>query len=231
MKIKKKLLVLTLIGILFNSCNTEEPKLNLDLNLNTIEGKWFINNSAEYDFIEFTNEGIFFINKKEVTNDPDFSNFSIYEIVNDNIIGIANLGAIFVNNLTESKMDFILELSDNSQINLTAIKGSKISESEKTKLISKTWIIESINGANTENGFAIFSENGTFYEIKFNTGIKFGEWNWCNNEETKVSITTNSSSLDCTNNQVIENIILTENSFTGIDKRNGQSDNLKMISE
>ncbi|KGL62795.1 hypothetical protein [Polaribacter sp. Hel1_85] len=219
MKIKKQLLVLTLIGVLFSSCNTEEPKLNLDLNLNTLEGKWLINNSTEYDFIEFTNEGIFFINKKEVTNDPDFSNFSIYEIVNDNIIGIANLGAIFVNNLTEFKMDFVLELSDNTQINLTANKTSFISESERTALISKIWGIESINGLENDLGILLFSKSGTFYEIRSN--IKFGEWNWCNNEETKVSITTNSSSLDCTNNQVIENITLTDNSFTGIDKRNG----------
>ena len=228
---KKLLQLICLIIALFTTCKKEEENLSFVLNSETIEGKWNLNGHAPYNFIEFTKDGKFFISHK-YTNYPNYNkNFGKYEIINKNEIEIEDLGRISIIKLSKSRMYFIIKLRGDSSLNLDAIKVAKLSQSEKTKMISKNWKIESINGLKNEEGFFIFTEYGTFYQYRFSSGFKFGKWKWCNTEETKVAISTNISPLECENNQIIDNIILTENSFKGIDKRNGQSNLLILIKE
>lgn len=228
---KKIAIILFLLSILFTACNKEEDNLNFDLNLDTIEGKWVINSPTSYNFIEFTKDGKFFISHKYANNPNYLKNYSNYEIINGYEIEIENLGKLSISSLTQSRIYFILDLNRNTPVSLNAIKVAKISQSEKTKLISKTWEIESINGLKNEIGFFIFSDYGTFYQQRFSSGFKFGKWKWCNTEETKITISTDKTSLDCNNKQIIENIILTDDTFSGNDKRNGQPEFLIMKKE
>jgi len=227
--IKKKMIAFVLIGITIISCNKEEIEPNIDVINERIHGKWIIEGVNEYSSIEFKKDGFSFVRKSEINVDPDFSTLGIYEIVENNIIYIADFGALLVTRLTEDSISFTLEVTRNNAVyNLTAKKITPISNSEQTDLISKSWIIESINGQNSQFGIVMLTNAGTFYSYTQNAIENYGSWKWCNIEETKIAITTNNSNLDCNGIQVIENIVLTPNSFSGIDKRNGTSDVLIM---
>ena len=231
-KMKKTLLLLSLTIVLFSRCKKEEEKLNFVLNSETIAGKWNLYGyDTPYNFIEFTKDGKFFISHR-YANSPNYNkNFGSYEIINEYEIEIENIGRMSIIKLTKPRIYFSIKLNGGASMNLNAIKTTKLSQSEKTKLISKSWKIESINGLKNEKGVFIFTEYGTFYQQRFSSGFKFGKWKWCNPEETKVVISTNYSPLECENNQIIENIFLTENTFKGSDNRNGHSDLLILKKE
>ena len=218
--------ILIVLFLLTSIISCEKNKKNNEetLKKETISAKWSVTGISDYESFEFNKSGNYIVVKNTTTKST--SNqivlFGTYEIIDSKTISLSDFGTIKISNLDENTIIFTITLDSNPNngISINAAKQDKITSSTKTELLCRTWELVSFGGTETNSHFVLFSDAGTyFFQSISRNGI--GTWKWCDSEENKIAFTV-SHELNCDGIETIINIVLTNDSFTGIDLENGE---------
>ncbi len=235
MKFIKQVIVVTWVMTSFISCEKNEDNLNVVLNKEAISAKWIVDEPIDYVSFEYNESGNYIIvrNMNTKSTNNQIVLFGTYNLIDDKTITLSDFGTMKISNIEENSIDFSISLySDpNSETSISAVKQDEIANSTKTKLLCKTWELVSLGESNLSGFTILLSNAGTYFVKSVSDGDEgtLGTWKWCNSEETKLAFTIDNI-LDCDGTQIIKDIVLTTDSFTGIDMENGQPEVMIMKS-
>jgi hypothetical protein len=226
------MLVLTLIA----SCNKDEDASNDDLSIEstTINAKWIVTGSSDYESFEFNESGNYIVVKNtstKSTNDPTIF-FGTYEVVNETTLVLSDFGTLTLSSISENTNSITIQLVSNTdnEISVDASKQEEIESSTNTDLLCQTWEAVSLDGISLSNFYVLFSTAGTYFlysEVDGEQSMDLGTWAWCNTDENKLTFTLDYV-LDCDGIEIIYDLQLTSDSFVGIDMENGAAMELIM---
>ncbi|MDG1039008.1 MAG: hypothetical protein P8P15_08330 [Polaribacter sp.] len=229
MKNLKQILVAIFVLTLISACEKDEndPK-NEILEKATISAKWTVNNSSDYESFEFNESGNYIVVKKpstKSTNDQVVF-FGTYEITDDKTIVLSNFGTLTITEIDENSISFSILLVSNpdSQVSIKASKAEELESSTNTDLLCQSWELVSFGGETMSDFYVLFSSAGTYLvnaEVDGEEITGLGTWTWCNTDENKLAFTIDNT-LDCDGIEIIKDIKLTSESFSGIDMENGE---------
>lgn len=231
----KHFLVLILALFCIVSCEkTENEKKSVVIDEETITAKWNVSSTSDFESFEFTESGNYIVIKKsfaKTTGDPSIL-FGSYEIVDNKTINLSDFGTITVTKISGSIIGFKVQLFSDTEneIAIEANKQEAIEKTERTELLCRTWELVSCGGYSISDFTVLFSKAGTYFLSLVLDGERIsatGTWVWCDSEQTKLAFAMEES-LDCESNNVIKEIQLTEDSFTGIDLENGEPQTMIM---
>ncbi|RLD55754.1 MAG: hypothetical protein DRJ01_16205 [Bacteroidetes bacterium] len=233
MKFTKQLIVAILFITSFISCEKNEDDLNISLNEETISAKWIVEGSSDYESFEYNESGNYIIVKNTTVKSTksQIVLFGTYQIIDNKTIVLSDFGTMSISNIEENLIGFLINLDSNpaNEITVNAVKQDEIANSTKTKLLCRTWELVSFGETDIGDFIILFSDAGTYFvEGGSESGEgTLGTWKWCNPEETKLAFTVDNF-LDCDGLEIIEEIQLTSDSFTGIDMENGEPEVMVM---
>ncbi len=220
MKFIKQAIIVIWVMTSFISCEKNEDNLNIVLNEETISAKWIVDEPIDYVSFEYNESGNYIIvrNMNTKSTNNQIVLFGTYNLIDDKTITLSDFGTMKISNIEENSIDFSISLySDpNSETSISAVKLDEIANSTKTKLLCKTWELVSLGESNLSGFTILLSDAGTYF-----VEGTLGTWKWCNSEETKLAFTIKNI-LDCDGIQIIKDIVLTTDSFRGIDMENGE---------
>ena len=223
MKRLSQFLIVMFLLISINSCEKDENNIEKTLE-ETISAKWNVTGTSDYASFEFNESGNYIVVKnttKKSTNN-EVVHFKTYEITDNNTITLSGFGTIKIIDIDDNTISFsiTLDIEPNNEVIINATKQDEIANSSRTKLLCRTWEVVSVDEVEYEDLIVLFSEAGTYFvETPFGNGI--GQWNWCDSEETKIAFSVENE-LNCDGEEIMKEIILTSDSFIGIDMENGE---------
>jgi hypothetical protein len=192
---KKLLLILTSVMLLAASCSSDNGGNVTD---ETINAKWNVIGTSEYQSFEFNKSGNYIVVKKLTTLSPEEENnqviiFGTYQKAN-NVITLSDFGEITISDITTSSISFNLILYAEYHgigIAITATKQAEMANSTKTDLLCRTWEVitindESVVGTHDEGVTVLFSRAGTYFVNRPNDPEDAGglvSWKWKDNNE------------------------------------------------
>jgi hypothetical protein len=222
MKRLKQILIAVLFLTSILSCKKDEKETKDDLNKETISAKWVVDGTSVFESFEFNESGNYIVVENTTTKSVkgQIVLFGTYEIIDNVTIVLSDLGTMKISQIAESSIDFqiALESDPSNEISITALKQEVIPNSTNTNLLCRTWELISFGGEEMSGFIVLFSDAGTYFvESTYGNGI--GTWKWCDSEESKIAFTI-SKELNCDGLEIIKEIQLTSDSFTGIDMEN-----------
>lgn len=234
MKNIKQILAAVFLLAFIVACEKDnnEPKNDNDLTetleITTISAKWNVSNSNDYESFEFNESGNYIVVKKTATKSTNDQVvlFGTYEITDDKTIVLSDFGTLTISEINESSISFSIRLTSNpdSEIIINASKEEEIESSANTDLLCQSWELVSFGGAAMSDFYVLFSSAGTYLVNLKVEGVEItglGIWTWCNTDENKLAFTIDNT-LDCDGLEIIKEIQLTSNSFSGIDMENAE---------
>lgn len=199
-----------LLIIVFLSCSKEDTN-NENNTKESINKKWIVENSDEFESIEFDTNGNYIITKNEnsLTSKKKLSSkqqataeeiivFGTYEILDTDILLLSDFGTIKVDDSDPGNVKFSIkyEGSDTYTYELKVTKAAEFTSTPNTDMLcDNTWNFTKISPIKDTLNLVNFSKAGTCFttfSIKSqNAGssIEFGKWKWQDKEETKILIT------------------------------------------
>jgi hypothetical protein len=230
MKNFDKILLIMFFLICMISCKKDETNSNSVLNPEIISAKWDVTGTSDYQSFEFNESGNYIIVKNETAKlaASQIVVFGTYVINNNKTVVLSDFGTMNISDITENTIRFTISLDSNTdnEISIKAAKQDIISSSANTALLCRTWELVSYAGNDIIDIVVLFSDAGTYFvETPLGNGI--GTWIWCNPGENKIAFTINKI-LNCEGIEVIKDIVITADSFTGIDLENGRPDEMIM---
>jgi len=229
MKPIRIIISLLLIAILFSCTKDSESETEptgstetgITIEQSGITHKFIIKNSTAYESIEFNTSGNYIVVQNSKTENVLFGTYSI---IDNKEVNLSDFGSIVFSDLNGSSASFSLKLSGSSeQISLNADLAEEVAISGNTTLINRTWEVTSMGALPVHDFYVFISAAGTYMvdnQFMGELGVSYGIWNWCNEEENKLTFAMGNVPLDCTGINVIVDIEITENSFTGTDYEN-----------
>ncbi len=199
-KISQIIISLLLLISLFSCSQDENNKENTE-KVN-ISKKWIVQNSTEFESIEFDKNGNYIIIKNE-TSKTSKKNAEIivsgtYEVLDTDILLLSNFGSMKFDDSDPSNIKFSIkyEGSDTYTYELKVVKAAEFTSTPKTDLLcDNTWkrikkepIQDTVSLVNFSKAgtcftnFSITSQNNGSY-------LEFGKWQWKDASETKIIIT------------------------------------------
>lgn len=223
------ILSLLLISVMFSctkdseneteTTNTNEAGISFEPS--SITHKFLIKNSTVYESVEFNTSGNYIVVQNSKTEDVVFG---IYSIRDNKEINLTDFGTIVFTSLSGSEASLILTLNGSSEeISLEADLAEEIELTEDMLLINRTWEVTSMGGFPVHDFYVFISAAGTYMvdnQFMGDMGVSYGIWNWCNEEQSKLAFAMYNVALNCESINVIDEIEMTENSFTGTDYEN-----------
>lgn len=169
---KMKFFVVAIITLfLINSCTKSGSSPSTSDNLeDKISAKWNVENSSQYESVEFNKSGNYIIVPKIQTRSPKEVLYGIYEIVDGKII-LSNLGTITVEKVDGKSISLTLKLTSNpsEEIKLDATKQEEMQSNSTVDLLCRTWVATTmtVNGNVTsypsDSLTVLFSKAGTYF--------------------------------------------------------------------
>ena len=223
------ILSLLLISVLFScakdsesetgTINTNEEGISFELS--SITHKFLIKNSAVYESVEFNASGNYIVVQNSKAEDIVFGRYSISD---NKQINLTDFGIIVFTSLSDSDASLILTLNGSSEeISLEADLAEEFDLSEEMLLINRTWEVTSLGELPVHDFYVFISAAGTYMvdnQFMGEMGVSYGIWDWCNEEKSKFAFAMYNVAINCAGINVIDEIEITENSFTGIDYEN-----------
>lgn len=222
MKRLNQILIIVFLTLGFISCNKDDDGNNEEIiKQEAISAKWTVSGTSDYESFEFNKSGNYIVVKNLTTKSTNnqIVLFGTYEIINNTIV-LSDFGTIKVSNIGEDAISFTITLNSNpkGELSIQATKQDIISNSTKTKLLCRTWEVVTLGGIDIGYVVVLFSDAGTYF-LETSDWNGYGTWTWCDTEESKIAFTLDDV-LDCSGIDIIKDIELTADSFTGIDTEN-----------
>jgi len=194
----KQILLIILASTFVTACDKDvnDPKETLEKA--TICAKWNVNNSSEYKSFEFNECGNYIVVKNTTAKSTNkrVVLFGTYEIINANMLTLADFGTLTISEVNESSISFSINLTSDpeNEFIINASKQDEIESSTKTDLLCRTWEMVTENGvpvAGTKMELTImFSKAGTYFVSFANPDDEneggLAQWKWNNDEETQL---------------------------------------------
>ncbi|WP_299778926.1 hypothetical protein [uncultured Formosa sp.] len=197
-KISQILLTLFTL-ILITGCdsdNNNDEETSEDVSINS---KWIVSNSSEYESFEFNESGNYIIVKnteEERTTDTETILFGTYNLIDASTVILSDFGTLLISDIDEDSINFSIALTNNpeSEIEIKAYKNAEFENSTNTDLLCRTWQMETFNGENVigtvDDLTVIFSRAGTYF-VTYTSPLSENEgglakWYWSNNKQTEL---------------------------------------------
>jgi hypothetical protein len=162
----KKFLFAAFALLLINSCSKSSTSPTTTNNLSDkISAKWNIENSSDYESVEFNKSGNYIIVPKIQTRSPKEVLFGTYEIIDGKVI-LSDFGTITVSNVDGKTISMLIKLisNPNEEVKLNGVKQSEMASSKSVDLLCRTWLITSRNGESVnDQQTALVSKAGTYF--------------------------------------------------------------------
>jgi hypothetical protein len=162
----KKFLFAVFALLLINSCSKSSTSPTTTNNLSDkISAKWNIENSSDYESVEFNKSGNYIIVPKIQTRSPKEVLFGTYEIIDGKVI-LSDFGTITVSNVDGKTISMLIKLisNPNEEVKLNGVKQSEMASSKSVDLLCRTWVVTSINGESVnDQQTVLFSRAGTYF--------------------------------------------------------------------
>jgi hypothetical protein len=199
--------------------NTTETGISFEQS--GITHKFLINNSNAYESIEFNASGNYIVVQNSKAEQVLFGT---YNIIDSKQINLADFGTIIFTDLSGIDAILILKLNGSAEeISLEANLAEEVDLTDNSSLINRTWEVTSFGGLPVHDFYVFISAAGTYMvdnQFMGDMGISYGIWTWCNEDKTKLAFTLDDTALNCESINVIDEIEMTENSFSGTDYEN-----------
>lgn len=197
-------IVFIIVIISFSYCSKDE-ETTIETVKESIDKKWIVENSTEFQSIEFDSNGNYIIIKnsgntisKNAKKAEDIFVTGTYEILDTDILLLSNFGSMKFDDSDPANVKFSIkyEGSDTYTYELKVTKAAEFTSTLKTDLLcDNTWkftkkapikdtvtLINFSKAGTCFTNFSITSQNAGHY-------IEFGKWEWFDNTETKIVIT------------------------------------------
>ncbi|WP_291147160.1 hypothetical protein [Flavobacterium sp. UBA7680] len=197
-----RIIVSLLVLISLFSCAQEENTEKENIQKESISKKWIVQNSTEFQSVEFDKNGNYIIIKNEISKtskkNAEIFVFGTYEVLDTDILLLSNFGSMKFDDSDPSNIKFSIkyEGSDTYTYELKVVKAAEFTSTPKTDLLcDNTWkrikkepIQDTVSLVNFSKAgtcftnFSITSQNKGSY-------LEFGKWQWKDAGETKIIIT------------------------------------------
>lgn len=197
-----RIIVSSLVLISLFSCAQEENTERENVQKESINKKWMVQNSTEFESIEFDTNGNYIIIKNE-TSKTSKKNAEIivsgtYEVFDTDVLLLSNFGSLKVDNSDPDNITFSIkyEGSDTYTYQLKVTKATEFTSTPKTDLLcDNTWkftkketIIDTVSLVNFSKAGTCFT-NFSITSQEKGSYLEFGKWQWQDASETKIIIT------------------------------------------
>ena len=209
MKILNSFGLILLLVVAFTSCKKDkEESLSPEVKATAekISAKWEVAGAnSPYQSFEFNESGNYIIvqNSTYSTSLKSVNGgvvlYGTYKVIDSLTIALSDVGTVHINAITDSGIEFSLELEDGvgTTLEIVATKVAEMEYSERTKLLCRTWSLASIkidgeeNLESDEEFKVLFSEAGTYLvsERYYEEGAwtdwesDISQWTWKNSSE------------------------------------------------
>lgn len=196
-----QILVSLLLFISLFSCSQDDNNKENAEKIN-ISKKWIVQNSTEFESIEFYQNGNYIIvkneNSKVSKENAEIIVFGTYEVFDTDILLLSNFGSMKVDDSDPDNVTFSIkyEGSDTYTYQLKVTKAAEFTTTPKTDLLcDNTWEFTKKEAIKATVSLINFSKAGTCFTNFSITSqekgsfLEFGKWQWQDASETKIIIT------------------------------------------
>lgn len=194
----KLILSVAIVMTIAVSCGKDEESPQPGL-FDTINGKWEVNGSSEFESFEFNQSGNYIVVVPAGGAGPTVQ-FGTYEVINNTTVELSNFGTISEAQVGTNSIDFKLEVVSNpgSKVTLNASKKAEMASSSKTALLCRTWKLVSVDGVSVvgtpDELTVLFSKAGTYFVSTNATDV--AEWKWKTSAEVAFFYTWSGTFVD-----------------------------------
>ncbi|KRB53971.1 hypothetical protein ASD98_20325 [Flavobacterium sp. Root186] len=196
-RVSQIIVSLLLIISLFSCSQDENNKENTEKV--SISKKWIVQNSTEFESVEFDENGNYIIikngNSKFSKKNAEIIVFGTYEVLDTDILLLSNFGSMKVDDSDPNNITFSIkyEGSDTYTYQLKVTKAAEFTSTPKTDLLcDNTWKRIKKEEIKDTVSLVNFSKAGTCFtnfSITSQSSMEFGKWQWKDASETKIIIT------------------------------------------
>jgi len=166
------------------SCTKNSMKITVD----SIKGKWEINESNEIQTIEFNQNNSYIIEGLD-QNENAFSEYGIFEIIDEANINLKGFGMLSNVFGKRGQLDFVLERSTGSLDTLSSTEmPPKILNSTVVETLCRTWKVLIMDDIMLDSigidAHVLFSESGTYFFADMTNKYNLSKyWAWKDDTE------------------------------------------------